>query len=688
LSGFAPERGGSPIDIPEIPFEGRAMNCHAPPWKELSLSIVLACAVSHTNVVCGTEPKEATEATKKANASVLDQLPFADRADFEDARRGLIDEGPATIRDARGHVVWDLEQYAFLKDGARPPETVNPSLWRLAQLNLIRGLFQVSERVYQVRGYDLSNISFVVGETGYIVIDPLVSAETARAAIELLYKNVGKKPVVAVIYSHSHVDHFGGVKGIVTDEDVRTGRVRIIAPVGFLEHAVSENVTAGNVMSRRAMYMYGSLLPRSPRGHVDAGIGKSISHGRVTLLAPTDFVGATGKEMTIDGVQIVFQFTPGAEAQTEMNFYLPQFKALCVADNCIHALHNLYSLRGTEVRDGKAWSQFLNETADLFGDKAEVMFAGHTWPCWGNARVVDMLKKQRDAYKYIHDQTLRLANHGYSMVDIAGMLKLPDPLAREWYNRGYYGTVSHNAKAVYQKYIGWFDGNPAHLDPLPPVEAGKRYVEFMGGSAAVLEKARAAYARGEYRWVAEVVNHVVFAEPDNLAARELQADALEQLGYQAESASWRNCYLSGASDLRNGMSRAAAPNSRNSDVAEALRVDMLFDYLAVHLNGPRAGGRTLKFNWKFTDTDERYILTLENSALTYLAGKQAADADATVITSRSAFIAIVLGRTNVVASLAAGALVIQGDVRKLVELLSLLDEFDLWFNLVTPRRYK
>ncbi len=520
------------------------------------------------------------------------------------------------------------------------------------------------------------------------MIDPLVSAETAKAAVDLLYKHLGNKPITAVIYSHSHVDHFGGVKGIVSEAEVTAGKVRIIAPAGFLEHAVSENVIAGNVMGRRAMSMYGALLPRSPRGHIDAGLGKGVSNGRVTLLAPTEFVKQTGQELTIDGVRIVFQITAGAEAQAEMNFYFPQFKALCTADNCVHTLHNLYTLRGAEVRDGKAWSQFLDEAIELFGDKTDVLFAGHTWPCWSREKVVDMLKKQRDIYKYIHDQTLRLANHGYTMLEIAEKLEIPEPLAREWYNRGYYGTVRHNVKAVYQKYLGWFDGNPAHLDPLPPEAAGKKYVEFMGGSAAVLEKARAAYEKGEYRWVVEVVNHVVFAEPDNRAARELQADALEQLGYQAESASWRDFYLSGASELRSGKVKADAPNSENSDIAEALTVELMFDYLAVHLNGPRAGGSKMRLNWIFTDTKDRYLLTLENSALTYLAGKQAVDADATVTTSRAALVGIVLRPTSIASSLATGGIVIHGDARKLVELLALLDQFDLWFNLVTPRRAK
>lgn len=647
-------------------------------------ALVLVCLTVYPAAVRATEPKGATPTTKQVNAAVLKRLPFANREDFDDARRGLIDLGPGTVRDAQGRVVWNLEEFAFLEGEGPAPETVNPSLWRQAQLNLLHGLFKVTDRVYQVRGYDLSNISFVVSDTGYIVIDPLVSAETARAAVDLLFKNLGNKPIVAVIYSHSHIDHFGGVKGIVSDADVKAGRTKIIAPDGFLEEAVSENVIVGNVMSRRATYMYGSLLPRSPRGHVDTGIGKAISNGRVTLLAPTEYVTVTGQEMTIDGVKIVFQFTPGTEAPTEMNFYFPQFRALCVADNCMHSLHNLHTPRGAEVRDAKDWSYFLNEAIELFGEKADVMFGGHTWPRWSKEKVIDMLKKQRDIYKYIHDQTLRLANQGYTMSEIAEMLTLPEELAREWYNRGYYGTVSHNVKAVYQKHIGWFDGNPANLDSLPPREAGQKYVEFMGGSTAVLDKARAAYARGEYRWVAQVVNHLVFAEPDNRQARELQADALEQLGYQAESGSWRSFYLTGAHELRDGVVKAAAPNSGNADVAEALKSDMLFDYLAVHLNGPRANGKKITLNWNFTDTKERFVVTLENSALTYVAAKQVADADATVTTSQAILVAIVLGKSNVVTALATGGIVINGDVRKLVDLLALMDRFDLWFKLVTP----
>jgi alkyl sulfatase BDS1-like metallo-beta-lactamase superfamily hydrolase len=637
--------------------------------------------------ISAVEPKDATAATKAAHEKLLKELPFADEDDFADARRGRIAEGSATIRDARGRVVWDLSGYSFLNEGAAP-DTVNPSLWRQARLNMIHGLFKVTDHVYQVRGYDLSNIAFVVGDTGYIVIDPLVSSETAKAALDLVYEHVGKKPVVAVIYSHSHIDHFGGSLGVTTEAEVRAGKVRVIASEGFREHAASENVMAGNAMTRRSTYLYGTVLPQSPKGKVDDGIGKGISTGHVASLVPTEYVTVTGQELTIDGVKIVFQLTKGAEAPTEMNFYFPQFKALCMADNCLHTMHNLYTPRGAEIRDGKAWSGFLNDTIELFGDKTDVMFAGHHWPRWTSARIIDMLKKQRDLYKYIHDQTLRLANQGLTPTEIAEQLTLPDELAREWYIRGYYGTLSHNIKGVYQKYLGWFDGNPANLDPLPPEQSSKKYVEFMGGSAAVLEKARAAFEKGEYRWVAQVVNHVVFAEPDNRQARELQSDALEQLGYQAEAASWRNFYLAGARELRDGITKVPTPQGRNADIVHVMTVEMIFDFLAVRLNGTKARGKKLVFNWNFTDTKEQYVLTLENCALTVLVGKQAADADVVVTLTRASLDDILGGGTNFVTILAAGRVKLQGEARKLVELFSLIDDFDIWFNVVTPRGSK
>jgi alkyl sulfatase BDS1-like metallo-beta-lactamase superfamily hydrolase len=635
----------------------------------------------------GAEPKGASAWTTAAHDRLLKQLPFADEDDFADARRGHIAEGLATIRDAKGRVVWDVTGFSFLK-GEAAPDTVHPGLWRQARLNMIRGLFQVTERIYQVRGYDLSNMGFVVGDTGYIVIDPLVSTETARAALDLVYEHVGRKPVVAVIYSHSHVDHFGGSLGITTEADVQSGKVRVIASEGFREHALGEYVLAGNAMTRRATFLYGTMLPTSTQGNVDEGVGKGISSGRVTVLVPTEYVTATGQEFTIDGVKIVFQLTKGSEAPTEMNFYFPQFKALCIADNCLHTMHHLYTPRGAEVRDAKAWSGFLSETVDLFGDKSDVMFAGHHWPRWTSARIVDMLKKQRDLYKYIHDQTLRLANQGYTPNEIAEKLALPDELVREWYNRDHYGTLRNNVRAVYQKYLGWFDGNPAHLDPLPPDQSSRKYVEFMGGAPEVLIKARAAFEQGEYRWVAEVVNHVVFAEPDNREARELQADALEQLGYQCESAASRNFYLAGARELRDGVTKVPTPQGRIADTIRTMTVEMIFDYLSIRLNGTKARGKKLVINWNFTDTNEQYVLALEHCALTVQVGKQSGDADATVTLARAALDEMFSGGTNFVTVLASGRVKVHGETRKLVELFSLLDEFDLWFNIVTPHGHR
>jgi alkyl sulfatase BDS1-like metallo-beta-lactamase superfamily hydrolase len=632
--------------------------------------------------VMGGEPKDATDKTKEINAGYLKTLPFMDKKDFEDASRGMIAVEPnLVVKDAVGNVVWDMAQYSFIK--AETPDTVNPSLWRQAQLNNIYGLFKVTDHIYQVRGYDLSNISFIEGKTGYIVIDPLVSAEVAKASLELLYKHVGKKPVKAVIYTHSHVDHWGGVKGVVDEADVKSGKVKIIASQGFLEEAVSENVMAGNVMTRRARYMYGNLLPKGVKGQVDAGLGKVASQGSVTIIAPNVIISKTGTTMDIDGVKIVFQYTPNTEAPTEMNFYFPQFRALCIAENCTHTLHNLYTLRGTKVRDAKAWSYFINETINLYGDKTDVMFASHHWPRWGKVDVNQMLADQRDLYKYIHDQTLRLANEGYNMEEIAEMIHLPDSLSKEWYNRGYYGSVSHDVKAVYQRYLGWFDGNPANLHPLPPVDAAKKYVEFMGGSAAVIEKAKKSFEQGEYRWVAQVMNQVVFAEPDNQDARNLEADALEQLGYQAESGPWRNFYLSGAMELRNGIVKLP-PNmtTTSPDVVKAMPVDMLFDLLGVMLNGPKAAGKTIKLNFNFTDTKQLYTLVLENGVLIYNPGKQLKDADETLTLKRSILNEVLLGEATFQAKMQSGEIKTAGDKNKLGELLMLMDKFDINFPIV------
>src|SRR5450759_5058869 len=484
---------------------------------------------------------------------------------------------------------------------------------------MAHGLFKVTDRIYQVRGHDLSVISFIDADKGWIVIDPLISTETAKASLDLVLQNVKSKPVTAVIYTHSHIDHFGGVKGVVSEEDVRSGDVRVIAPEGFLEAAVSENVIAGDAMGRRAGYMYGSLLPKGPRGQIDAALGKTTSSGTISLIEPTDYISETGSTMKVDGIDLEFQVTPGTEAPAEMNFFFPGMSALCMAENCSHNLHNLLTLRGAQVRDARAWSHYLCEAIELYADKADMVFTSHHWPVWGRDDLVRYMARQRDMYRYLHDQTVRLMNSGYTGIEIAEMMELPPSLSREWYNRGYYGSVSHNVKAVYQRYMGWFDGNPANLHPLPPVESGRRYVEFMGGAESLLSKAKAAFDAGEYRWVAQVVNHLVFADPDNEEARALQADALEQMGYQSENATWRNFYLTGAMELRDGVAPAVSASESGTDIIKSLSPDMILDYMAIHVDPEKAAGKSIAVGVDFTDTGQQFVLTLENSVLNHVA---------------------------------------------------------------------
>lgn len=629
----------------------------------------------------------AAPSTQKLNTGVLQQLPFADQQDFEDARRGFIAPLPegGVIRAKEGKPVWDLSSFSFIQEEAAAPETVNPSLWRQSQLLTHAGLFKVIDRVYQVRGADASNITFIEGDTGLIVVDPLISVECARTALDLYDRHRPKRPVVAVIYTHSHLDHYGGVKGVVSEDDVKAGTVKIIAPDGFLKAAIDENVMAGTAMARRAGYMYGVFLPPGPQGKVTMGLGLTVSTGTVTLIPPTDLVTQTGQEMDLDGLKFVFQLAPDTEAPAEMHFFLPQLKLLCPAENCCHNLHNLYTLRGAKTRDALAWSKNLNESLERWGDSSEVMLNVHHWPVWGRERLLDRLKKQRDMYRYLHDQTLRLANQGYTMVEIAEMIRLPENLAKEWYCRGYYGTVNHGVKGVYVKYLGWFDGNPANLHPLPPVEASRRYVEFMGGAEAVLAKARQYYDKGEYRWVAQVVNHVIFADPDNPAARELQAQALEQLGYQDESGTWRNFYLTGAQELRHGVDKTVGGTTASPDTIQAMPLNLFFDYLGVRLNGPQAEGKTIIINWNFTDTKEQYVLALENGALNHTANKQIHGADTTIHLTRTAFNQVILGgKPQIEAKIASGDIKLEGNQEKLAELLALLDNFNPWFNIVTP----
>jgi len=626
------------------------------------------------------DPKPATSFTRAANEAVKARLPFSNTRDFELATRGRL-AGPETlvIPADSGGAAWDMSTFDFIAGDA--PDTVNPSLWRQAQLNKLHGLFEVVDGIYQVRGYDLSNVTFVRGETGWIVIDPLITVETARAALALVDETLGTRPVRAMIFSHSHVDHFGGAKGILPDG---RGDVPIVAPEGFTEHAVSENVMAGNAMTRRATYMYGGLLPPGPQGRVDSGLGKQTSRGRTTLLEPTLIVSETPTRIVLDGVEFVFQNTPGAEAPAEMMFYLPAFKALCVAEEANATLHNLYTLRGAQVRSGKLWAQWLDEAITLFGGDLDLVFGSHHWPRWGRDEAVGYLEKQRDLYRFIHDQTLRLANQGFTPREIAEQLALPDALGDEWFNRDYYGTVSHNSKATYQLYLGWFDGNPANLSPLPPEDAARHWVDVVGGADALLAKARAAYERGEYRWVAELVNQLVFADPDNAPARYLQADALEQLGYQAESGPWRNFYLSAAQELRRGLPDAPAPNSLSGDLVGALDTGMLFDFLAVRLNADAATDESFSIGFEFTDRNERWLVSIDNSVLHAWPERDIADADVRLVLERSNFLRVLAQQTDVPTLVAAGEATIDGNPLTLATFGGLFDRFPFWFEIVRP----
>lgn len=516
-------------------------------------------------------------------------LPLHDTTDFDDADRGFIAAlSPCVIKAADGRVVWDNDAYSFL-DGAAPT-SVHPSLWRQSQLTAKQGLYQVVPGIYQVRGFDISNISFVEGDTGLIVIDPLVSTEVAAAALDLYRAHRGAdRPVVAVIYTHSHVDHFGGVLGVTTQADVDAGKVAVLAPEGFTAHAVQENIYAGSAMMRRAGYMYGTVLARGLRGHVGCGLGQTLSTGEVSLVVPTVDITETGETHTIDGVEIEFQMAPGTEAPAEMHFYFPRFRALCMAENATHNLHNLLTLRGALVRDPRAWSGYLTEAIDTFADRTDVVFASHHWPTWGREKIVEFLSQQRDMYSYLHDQTLRLLNQGYTGVEIAEMFQLPPALQRAWHTHGYYGSVSHNVKAIYQRYMGWFDGNPGWLWPHPPEALAPRYVDALGGIDRVLELAREAFDAGDFRWAATLLDHAVFADSEHAAARGLYADTLEQLAYGAECATWRNFFLTGAAELRDGNPGSSGQVPAPTFFAQ-LTPDQIFDVLAISINGPTRMG--------------------------------------------------------------------------------------------------
>ncbi|MFD7383419.1 alkyl/aryl-sulfatase [Streptomyces anulatus] len=626
-------------------------------------------------------PKPAQPFIARQQSELRRLLPFSDTQDFEDAARGLIARRePNAVTAADGRVVWDNDAYAFLEGDA--PDTVNPSLWRQSRLVAQQGLFEVVEGVYQVRGLDLSNITFVEGTTGVVVIDPLLSTETAGAALALYREHRGERPVTGVVYTHSHVDHFAGVKGVTAQDDVDAGRVPVLAPEGFTEHAVAENVYAGTAMARRAAYMYGAALARGPRGQVGAGLGQTTATGTVSFIAPTVEITTTGQEETVDGVRMVFQMAPDTEAPSEMLIHFPDLRVLCTAEDATHTLHNLLTLRGAVVRDPHNWSRYLTETIDLFGDTTDVAFASHHWPTWGQERVRNFLTVQRDLYGYLHDQTLRLINKGWTGSEIAEHLQLPPALEKAWSTHGYYGSVSHNLKAVYQRYMGWFDGNPAHLWQHTPTEAGRRYVEFMGGADTVVAKARDSFDSGDLRWAAEVLNHVVLTQPDHTAARELLADTYEQLGYGAENGTWRNFYLSGTTELREG--RFGTPTvTASADIIANLSPRLLFDALAVQINGPEAWDLKITIDIVLTDTAETYRLDLTNGVLTHTAAQQQDSADLTLTTTARRLPALALGDLTPDA-LADAGIRADGDTTVLDRLAAVLDPGDPDFPIVTP----
>jgi len=624
----------------------------------------------------------ASQATSQAMAEVRPLLENDDRKDFEFAERGFIaTRTDPHIRDESGKIVSTLSSYDFLKEAA--PGTVNPSLWRQARILTKHGLFKVSDRIYQVRGFDVSTVSFIDAGTGWIVVDPLTTVETARAALDLVSEHLGERPVLAVIYSHSHVDHFGGVLGVVSREAVEAGRVRVIAPDGFLEHTVSENVIAGPAMTRRGRFQFGMTLPCGPEGEMTSGLGPRIPVGKVALIAPTDIIKATGQEMTLGDVRLVFQLTPGTEAPAEMNFYLPQLRAVFMAENANLTMHNLLPARGALVRDAKAWADYLTEAIRLFGDKSDILFAAHGIPRFGQGEIVDFLTKHRDAYKFLHDQTVRLMNAGLTGSEIAEVLKLPDVLARQWYNRGYYGTMSHNSKAVYQRYLGWYDANPANLWPLPPEPAAKRYVEAMGGAKAVMDRAKAAADEGEYRWAATLLNHLVFADETNTAARELLASVYTQLGFQSEAGTWRNIYLTGAQELRSGVLKVPQMVISEEFLA-AMPTSMLLDFAAVRVNPDKAAAQAFMLNVELTDRKEQHLITVRNGVLVHEQGFSDPKAGATVRMSRPDLLMTVFAKVPIGLKVAKGDIQIEGDKGIYESLVDLIEPVDANFPVVTP----
>ncbi len=630
--------------------------------------------------------KPATEHTIAANEALRAALPFDDVRSFENARRGFIATlDPLMIPRTDGRrPAYDLTaSLAFLDSDC--PDTVNPSLWRQAQLNALHnGLYEVTDGIYQVRSFDIANMTLIRGDEGWVIVDPLTCAESAAAALALANEHLGERPVTAVLHTHSHADHFAGILGVITAEDAATGRVPVVAPEHFVDEALAENVLAGNAMGRRATYMYGNLLEPSTTGFVSTGLGAALSMGSTGFVVPNDIVRETGERRVLDGITFEFQMTPGTEAPAEFVFYLPEFRALCMSEITSHHLHNVYTLRGAQVRDALAWSEQINESIDRYGDQLEIQFASHHWPIWGREEACEYLRSQRDLYKYIHDQVLRLANQGFNPEEVAEQIQLPDSLDKNWSNRGYYGTVHHNAKAVYVKYLGFFDGNPANIRRHPPGAAGERYVQFMGGADAVLEKAQVSFDEGDYRWVAEVLNHVIMSDPEHAEARALLADALEQLGYQAESAVWRNFYLCGALELRHPQ-ESTTTYAPSPGMALGIPLPNIFRSMAVRLNGERARDVSLAINLSFTDLTENWLLSVENGVLHGFPNRSAENPTAKLTLSSLDFKALMVGITDGMTLINEGKLEVEGDAGALAQLAELFDQFLRRYPIVTPR---
>jgi alkyl sulfatase BDS1-like metallo-beta-lactamase superfamily hydrolase len=627
-------------------------------------------------------PKAATATTERANAAVRAAMAMNDKRDTEDATRGKLAElKDPIVKDAAGNTVFDTQRYDFIKGVA--PASVNPSLWRQQALNAAAGFFKVADGIYQIRGYDLANMTLVEGQTGWIVIDTLFTEQMARAGLKLAMQTLkSTKPVVAVIYTHSHADHFGGIRGIVDEADVRSGKVKLIAPDGFMENAIAENVLAGNAMSRRANYMYGFSLPAGDKGSIGTGLGLALSAGAPGLIPPNQIIKKTGEEMIIDGMRIQFQMAQGSEAPSEFMFYFPDKKALCLSEVATKLMHNIYTIRGAKMRDALAWSKYINETLDMYPD-AEVAFASHHWPTWGNAHIREYLANQRDLYRFIHDRALNLANQGQVMNELGDQTFMPKALAADASTHGYYGSLSHNLRAVYNFYLGYYDANPATLQPLPPTESAKRYVAAMGGDAAVLETGRKAFANGDYRWVAELMNQAVFANPGNAEARALQADALEQLGYQAESAPWRNAYLMGALELRNGNQKTAT-SSVSADTVRGMTNELLFDFISLRLDHAKTDGMKAAIQMVFTDSNETWALELSNSVLNNTKGRVLKNPDLKLTLTRQAFLAMLLQGKKLPELVQAGMVQVEGNPKALGAVVANLVTFDPTFNIVTP----